>query len=155
MANEQSSTSDRELLITRTINAPIELVWEVWTQPEHISKWWGPNGFSTDISVMDVEAGGAWDLVMLSPDGTVYPNRSVFREVIPFKKLVYDHISHPHFTATVEFEALGEQTFLKWQMLFESAELLRGVVKAHNAAEGLKQNVAKLDAYLQNRKAGL
>ena len=48
--------------ITRLLNAPRELVWEVWTNPEHIKNWWGPNGFTSTIFQMDVKPGGTWDI---------------------------------------------------------------------------------------------
>ena len=54
MENEKNSTKDRELIISRTLNAPVELVWEVWTRPEHIVNWWGPDGFTNTISKMEV-----------------------------------------------------------------------------------------------------
>jgi uncharacterized protein YndB with AHSA1/START domain len=148
-----SSTKDREIKMSRTLNAPVELVWEVWTNPEHIANWWGPNGFTNTISKMDVQNGGDWALVMHGPDGTDYINKSVFEEVILHKKIVYRHISWPDFTSTVEFEARGEQTHISWHMLFESAEQFIEVVKKHGAVEGLKQNIAKLEAYLARRKA--
>ncbi len=143
----ESNTKDRELRITRTLNAPIELVWEVWTQPEHIAQWWGPNGFTNTISLMDVVPGGQWNLVMHGPDGTDYVNKSLFKEVIKFKRISYEHFN-PHFTATIDFEADGEQTHLNWHMLFDNAEILKAVATAHKVAEGLKQNVEKLSAYL-------
>ena len=92
--------------------------------------------------------GGEWNLVMHGPDGTDYKNRSVFKEIIPFKKIVYQHISSPGFTATITFEAQGEQTHLNWHMLFETAEEFIRVVKTFKADEGLKQNVEKLNTYL-------
>ncbi|MES2426189.1 MAG: SRPBCC family protein [Bacteroidota bacterium] len=146
----ENNTKDRELLITRTLNAPIDLVWEVWTQPEHIVNWWGPNGFSNTITTMDLQPGGEWNLVMHGPDGTDYVNKSTFKEVIPFKKISYEHFN-PHFIATIDFEAQGEKTSLTWHMLFDSEEILKAIVKAHNAAEGLKQNVEKLSMYLANQ----
>lgn len=152
MPNEKSNTSDRELWITRLLNAPVELVWEVWTDPEHLKNWWGPNGFSNTITRMDVVTGGEWDLVMHGPDGTDYKNKSMFTEVIRYKKLVYEHISAPKFTATVEFESRGEQTFLSWHMLFETREQFIQVVKTFRADEGLKQNVEKLSVYLTQVK---
>ena len=148
-----SSTKDREIKISRTLNAPVELVWEVWTNPEHIANWWGPNGFTNTITKMDVTPAGEWDLIMHGPDGTDYINKSVFKEVIPYKKIVYQHISAPYFTSTIEFEARGEQTHLNWHMLFESAEQFIEVVKKHGAVEGLKQNIAKLEVYLAGIKA--
>jgi uncharacterized protein YndB with AHSA1/START domain len=143
-----SSTKDREILISRTLNAPVELVWEAWTNPEHIANWWGPNGFTNTITKMDVKPGGDWDLVMHGPDGTDYKNKSVFKEIIHHKKIVYQHLSSPSFVSTIEFEAQGEQTHLSWHMLFETAEEFIRVVKTFKADEGLKQNVEKLSVYL-------
>jgi len=143
----ESNTKDRELRISRTLNAPIDLVWEVWTKPEHIAQWWGPNGFTNTINTMDLVAGGQWHLVMHGPDGTDYVNRSTFKEVIEFKRISYEHFN-PHFIATIDFDAQGEQTLINWHMLFDSAEILQAIVKAHNAAEGLKQNIEKLSVYL-------
>jgi len=60
----ENDIKDRELLITRVLNAPIDLVWEAWTKPEHIAKWWGPNGFTNTITTMDMKPGGEWNLVM-------------------------------------------------------------------------------------------
>src|SRR5580658_456105 len=97
MENRKNDTSDRELRIWRVLDAPVELVWEVWTNPEHIAQWWGPNGFTNTIELMEVKPEGEWKLVMHGPDGTDYKNRSVFREVVPLKRIVYEHISSPKF----------------------------------------------------------
>ena len=147
----ENNTKDRELLITRTLNAPIDLVWEVWTNPQHIAKWWGPNGFTNTITTMDMKPGGEWILTMHGPDGTDYKNKSIFKEVIPHKKIVFDHIA-PNFTATIEFKAQGEQTHLTWHMLFETTEQFIQVVKTFKADDGLKQNIDKLNAYLTQMK---
>ena len=146
------STKDRELLITKTLNAPIDLVWEAWSKPEHIANWWGPNGFTNTIHKMDFRPGGEWDLVMHGPDGTDYKNKSVFLEIIPFKKIVYNHISGPQFIATITFEDQGGQTRINWHMLFETAEQFIQVVKTFKADEGLKQNIDKLQEYLDGMK---
>jgi uncharacterized protein YndB with AHSA1/START domain len=142
-----SNTKDRELIISRTLDAPVELVWEAWTNPEHIAKWWGPNGFTNTIIKMDLNPGGEWDLIMHGPDGTDYKNTSIFKEIVPHQKIVYQHLA-PNFTATIEFEAQGEQTHINWHMLFETAEEFIQVVKTFKADEGLKQNIEKLNAYL-------
>ena len=150
MENKKSSTHDRELIISRTLNAPVELVWEVWTNPEHLVNWWDPNGFTNTITKMDMVPGGEWDLVMHGPDGTDYKNKSVFKEIIPNKKIVYEHIS-PSFIATINFEEQGKQTLINWHMLFETAEEFIQVVKTFKADEGLKQNIEKLNVYLEER----
>lgn len=143
-----NDTADREISLSRTLDAPVALVWEVWTQPEHIANWWGPAGFTNTISTMDMQAGGEWNLVMHGPDGKDYVNKSIFREVIQHKKIVYEHVSYPRLVATIEFEELGDKTLINWHMLFESREQFIEVAKAHRVVEGQKQNVQKLEAYL-------
>ena len=150
MQSEKINTADREIRISRILKAPIHLVWKVWTDPKHITNWWGPDGFTNTISKMDVKPGGEWNLIMHGPDGTDYKNKSVFKEIVKHKKIVYEHISYPKFLATIEFEGQQEKTLLKWRMLFESREELLKVVKTFKADEGLKQNVEKLSAYLES-----
>jgi uncharacterized protein YndB with AHSA1/START domain len=58
MANEKNDTRDRELIISRSLNTPVELVWEAWTSPEHFSQWWGPDGFTHTVQKMDLRPGG-------------------------------------------------------------------------------------------------
>ena len=148
MDNKKNDTKDRELIIFRKLDAPVELVWEVWTRPEHIVNWWGPEGFTNTIHTMEMVPGGEWNLVMHGPDGTDYKNKSIFKEIIPFKKIVYEHISAPKFVATIDFEAAGEYTLINWHMLFETAEEFIRTVKTFKADEGLKQNIEKLNVYL-------
>ena len=152
MENKKSNTADREIRLSRKLDAPVELVWEVWTTPEHIANWWGPNGFTNTIHKMEVKPGGVWELVMHGPDGTDYKNKSVFKEIVPFKKIVYEHVSAPKFVSTIEFEQQGEQTLISWHMLFETAEQFIQVVKTFKADEGLKQNIEKLQVYLAGKK---
>jgi uncharacterized protein YndB with AHSA1/START domain len=148
----KNDTRDRELVISRILNAPVDLVWESWTRPEHIVKWWGPDGFTNTIFKMDVRPGGEWDFIMHGPDGTDYKNKSIFREIVPHKKIVYEHISGPKFMATVEFTSMGEKTEIRWQMVFNTVEEFVQTVKTFKADEGLKQNIVKLDAYLATMK---
>lgn len=143
-----NNTADRELCISRLLNAPIELVWEVWTNPDHIKNWWGPTGFRNTISVMDFRIGGDWKLVMHGPDGTDYKNNSIYKEIVKYKRIIYEHISGPKFTASIEFDAQGDKTLLNWHILFESKEQFEQVVRTFKADEGLKQNIDKLEVYL-------
>lgn len=145
------TSTHRELRITKTLKAPIDLVWEVWTKPEHIANWWGPKGFTNTIHKMEVWEGGEWKLTMHGPDGTDYPNRSIYREIIPLKKIVFEHFN-PHFITTVLFESRGEETFLNWSGLFDSEKILQTIIKVHKADEGMKQNVEKLEQYLQQNR---
>jgi uncharacterized protein YndB with AHSA1/START domain len=138
----------KELMISRLLNAPLELVWKVWTDPEHIKNWWGPEGFTNTISEMSVKTGGEWNLIMHGPDGKDYKNKSVFTEVVPGKKLAFDHISHPPFKVTVTFEEKGNKTLLTWRMQFDTIEQVSNVVNVFKADQGLTQNVDKLETYL-------
>ncbi len=151
MEQNQYNTADREIRISRLLDAPVALVWEAWTNPEHIAQWWGPNGFTNTISEMNVIPGGEWNLVMHGPDSTDYNNRSIFTEVVKHERLVYEHVSHPHFIATITFTQNGEKTRIDWHMLFDSAEQFIQVVKTFKADEGLKQNVDKLNSYLETQ----
>lgn len=88
MSGATGADADREIVITRVFAAPRELVWQVWTQPDHIAKWWGPRGFTTRVEGVDLRAGGKWRYVMVGPDGTEYPVHGVFREVVPPERIV-------------------------------------------------------------------
>ena len=140
--------SDRELSITRLLNAPRELVWEVWTNPEHIKHWWGPTGFTNTISVMDVREGGEWEFVMHGPDGTDYKNKHIYIEIVKPERIVMKHVTAPKFTVWVSFEEQGDKTLLTWRSEFESAEQLKQVIQVFHADVGMVQNVEKMEAYL-------
>ncbi len=141
---ETRSTADRELSETRIYDAPRELVWKAWTEPEHLANWWGPDGFTNTIHEMDVRPGGAWNLVMHGPDGRDYDNRMIYVEVVKPERIVYDHTSHPLFRATVTFEDLAGKTRLTMRMVFESTESRDQTVKVFKADEGLIQTLSRL-----------
>lgn len=132
---------------TAILNAPLSRVWEVWSNPAHLINWWGPNGFTSTIHEMNFEEGGEWKLTLHGPDGTNYPNRSIFGEIIPLQKITFEHFN-PHFITTVLFETVPEGTLLDWTLLFDTPEMREIVVKAHKADEGQKQNIEKLVKYL-------
>ncbi len=142
------TTANRKLQISKLLHAPVELVWEVWTKPEHIANWWGPNGFTNTIQMMDVTEGGEWRLTMHGPGGKNYTNKSIFAEIVQRKKIVFQHFN-PNYIATIDFTAKEKETLLEWTMLFETAELFKTVVNVFKADEGLKQNVEKLTAYIE------
>lgn len=148
-----TATSNRELAISRVLNAPRDLVWKVWTDPGHIKNWWGPNGFTNTIFRMDVKPGGVWDFIMHGPDGTDYKNQSIFREIVKPERIVYEHMTGPKFLATVTFEEQGKKTLLKMWMVFETAVERENVVKVFKADVGLKQNIYKLEGYLRKVSA--
>jgi uncharacterized protein YndB with AHSA1/START domain len=139
----------RFIRLTKLLNTPVEKVWEVWSNPEHIKHWWGPNGFTNTITKMDLQPGGEWLLVMHGPDGTDYDNRSVFTEVVANKKIAYEHLSGHHFIATIEFEAQGNNTLMHWEMLFPTKEEYHQFVHEYKVGESLQQNIERLAQYIE------
>ena len=145
--------NDIEVSAVRILNAPRDIVWKVWTEPEHIAVWWGPAGFINTIEKMEVKPGGKWKFIMHGPDGVDYPNIVSYIEVKKPELLIYNHGDKEEerfFQVTVRFEELGNKTRLIWNSVFNSAEQLNKVVDEHNALEGLKQNIDKLEKYLEN-----
>ena len=158
MAEKTIDTKDREILITRLLNAPRELVWEAWTKPEHVKHWWGPNGFTNTIHEMEVRPGGVWRFIMHGPDGRDFPNKIVFNEVVKPERLVYTHSSDDDndpnvFHTTVTLEDRDGKTAITMRAVFATAEERDRVVKEYGALEGAKQNVERLATYLE--KMGL
>jgi uncharacterized protein YndB with AHSA1/START domain len=154
--------ADREIVIAREVNAPRELVWEAWTNPEHVANWWGPRGFTTTIEKMDVRPGGVWKHVMHGPDGTNYPNKSVFKEVVKPERIVYSHGGGreggrgSHFVATWTFDALAaDRTRVTIRMVFASTVERDFVVKEFGAIEGGKQTLERLAEHLPQIEAVL
>ena len=82
-------SAGRELVITRTLNAPRELVWRAWTDPRHMRQWWGPVGFDTPVCEIDLREGGTWFFCMRSADGPVIWCTGVYREIAPPERLVF------------------------------------------------------------------
>lgn len=140
----------RDIVGTRIYDAPRELVWRMWTEPEHIARWWGPNGFSLTTHEMDVRPGGVWDFVMHGPDGTDYKNKIIYREVTPHERLAWSHVSGPLFEAEATFQARDDgRTQVTMRMHFASAELRNTVAKQYGAIEGLQQTLGRLVDELQ------
>jgi uncharacterized protein YndB with AHSA1/START domain len=142
--------TNRELRISKVFDVPIEVMWRAWTNPIEIAQWWGPNGFTNEIKKMDFREGGEWLLNMRGTDGKNFPNKSIFREIVPNKKIVFQHFN-PNYLATVTFAPKENQTLLDWTMLFETVELFDIVVKTFKADEGFKQNAEKLENFLREK----
>jgi uncharacterized protein YndB with AHSA1/START domain len=148
----RSSTADREIVTTRLIDAPRELVYEAWTDPAHVGHWFGPDGFTVTTRSMDVRPGGTWVFVMHGPDGTDWPNVVTYQEVTPPARLVYLHGDDKEpdmFHNTVTFDDEGGKTALTMRAVFKTAAAREFVVRERGAVEGGKQTVARLDAYVR------
>jgi uncharacterized protein YndB with AHSA1/START domain len=145
-------TSDREMSITRVLDAPRELVWKVWTDPAHVREWWGPNGFTNTIHKMDVSQGGEWLLTMHGPDGTDYPNHIRYLEIIKNERIIYDH-GQPEdggqFRTFVTFTPEGARTRVTMKGVFKTVEFKQMIVEKYGALEGQKQHFARMEDYVK------
>lgn len=164
MTNNNNSTdaeSDHEIVITRIFNAPRELVFKVWTDPAHVAQWWGPKGFTTTVTELDLHPGGKWRYVMRGPDGTEYPVKGVFREIVPPERIVtsdefdqgFEKVMNTDLPSgivmTAVFEDLVGKTKLTLQIIHPTAEDRRkheemGVVAGWNSSfDYLDEHLAK------------
>ncbi len=151
---------ERELVITRIFDAPPERVFKVWTDPQHMAEWWGPMGFTTPVCELDVRPGGAIRVDMRAPDGTMYPTKGVFQEIVEPERLVIattfleDEAGNPQLEGltTVTFAELDGKTKLTLHTVVsmkapEAAGAISGM------EEGWNQSLDKLAAYLKPRDA--
>jgi uncharacterized protein YndB with AHSA1/START domain len=156
MSSENRTTltkpSGRELLFTRVFDAPRELVFEAWTEPAHLEKWWGPNGFRTESLSKETGVGGEWRLIMHAPDGTQFRNRVVYEDVVAPERLVYRHVGDDgkvHFETTTTFEEVSEQqTRVTMRQLFGSEKELDEVIQKYGADKGGMQTMDRLGEHL-------
>ena len=143
---EAGDIVSRELVATRIIAAPRERVWEAWTDPVLLARWWGPDGFTNTFEEFDPKPGGHWRFVMHGPNGTGYRNHSVFIELTRPERIVFDHVSGHHFVLTATFEETAGRTRIIFRQRFDTAaECERIKVFAADANE---QNLDRLEAVL-------
>jgi uncharacterized protein YndB with AHSA1/START domain len=116
---------NRTLTLERTFNAPVKLVWEAWTQPEHIALWWGPKGMEIKVIEHDFRVGGKWKYVMPMPDGNEFISDGVYSEIVELEKIVTSANFKP-MTAGVEMHALfeenGDKTIFTFKVVHPTEE---------------------------------
>lgn len=140
--------SEREIVGQRIIAAPRELVFQAFSDPEQLARWWGPQGFTSTFQVFEFRPGGMWRFTMHGPNGSDYPNEHNFAEIVRPERIVYQHVQPPmhSFTMTMTFIEQNGKTELTWLMCFESvaeATKLRSFIAGAN-----EQNFDRLEAHL-------
>ena len=148
-----AGSPEREIVTTRVLDAPPELVFAAWTDPQRIVAWWGPRGFSTTVHEMDVRPGGLWRFVMHGPDGRDYPNENRYVEIVPPERIVFQHESTPKFRMVATFVPEAGKTRLTMRMTFETAELREQTARTFGAVEGARQTVERLAEFLATSAA--
>ena len=140
------STAGREFVHSRLIDAPRERVFRAFAEPEHLAKWWGPNGFTSTFHAFEFRPGGHWRFALHGPNGTDHPNESVFVAVVPTERVVFKHVSRPQFEMTISFAEHEGTTQVGWRQLFNSAFERDQIAKF--ALEANEQNLDRLEALL-------
>jgi uncharacterized protein YndB with AHSA1/START domain len=152
LSKTQTNTADREVIITRLLNAPRELVFEAFTNAEHLINWWGPAGFTNTFFNHDVSPGGEWNFIMHGPDGTDYKNQIVYEDVVPPSYLAYQHGSgeadDPGFYVTITFEDVAGKTNLIMKSVFQTAEVRNMLIREFGIIERGNETIDKLEAQL-------
>jgi uncharacterized protein YndB with AHSA1/START domain len=157
-----NTTSKDALVIERVFEAPVDLIWQMWTDPEHFKNWYGPTGFTVPVAEMDVRVGGKHLICMASPDGSMKMwTTGEYKEVVPNERLVYTDspadengkvvspaamgmpAGHPTITEViVQLEDLGGRT----KMVMTHA----GMAPDSGAGGGWEQAFAKLASYIES-----
>lgn len=159
-APARSATADREIVISRIIDAPRDLVFEAFTEVRHLSQWWGPEGFTTTTRAFEFRAGGEWVFMMHGPDGTDYPEWISWTEIVPPERIVLLHgetRGDPNaFESVLTFVSDGEATRIEMRTVFPTKAMRDEVVEKYHAIEGGQQTLGKLAAYVTGlvRKGG-
>jgi uncharacterized protein YndB with AHSA1/START domain len=148
----EAATADREIVISRVIDAPRELVFEVFTEVRHLSRWWGPEGFTTTTRSFEFRVGGEWDFVMRGPDGTDYSEWITWTEIVPPERIALLHgesRDDPNaFESVLAFEPHGTATRIVMRTVFPTKELRDQAAEEYHAIEGGEQTLSNLAAYV-------
>jgi len=143
--------SDREIVMARVFDAPRELVFKAYTDPNLIPQWWGPRGDTTSVDKMDVRPGGVWRYVHRRPDGNEHAFNGVYREIVPPERLVYtfefEGMPGHVLLETVTFEEHDGKTTLTDTALFQTVEDRDGMLKS-GMEEGAAESLDRLEELL-------
>ncbi|MFN8592001.1 MAG: SRPBCC family protein [Thermomicrobiales bacterium] len=147
-----AATADREIVISRVIDAPRELVFEAFTAVRHLSRWWGPEGFTTTTRAFEFRVGGEWVFVMHGPDGTDYQEWISWTEIVPPERIALRHgefRDDPNaFVSVLTFAPDGAATRIEMRTLFPTREMRDVAVEQYHAIEGGQQTLSNLAAYV-------
>ena len=143
-----------EYIHDRVFNAPLDMVWQAWTDPKALPQWWGPDGFSCRTTRIDLRAGGEWVFDMIAPDGTVFPNHHLYTDVRPNERLSYTLLwgenGPKHADAWASFEEEDGATKVTLGMVFSTAAEFQEA-RGFGAIELGQQTLGKLERFVAER----
>lgn len=151
--------SDQEIVVTRTFDAPRNLVWQVWTQAEHLMQWWGPKGWTLPVCEVDFRPGGTWFYCMQGPDGTLACGKATYSEIDEPRRFVYKDTfvdadgnpldGMPVSQVTVEFIDQDGKTIVKSTNVYETKADRDRVIEM-GMEPGIDQTLDRLEAHLKS-----
>lgn len=147
-----AATADREIVISRVIDAPREVVFEAFTEVRHLSHWWGPEGFTTTTRAFEFRVGGEWNFTMHGPDGTDYPEWITWTAFTLPERIEFLHGEYrddPNaFQSVISFTAEAEATRIEMRTVFPTTQARDEAVEKYHAIEGGQQTLSNLAAYV-------
>ncbi len=144
-----TTTPDCEIVSSRIVNAPVELVFDAWADPEHLRIWWGPAGFTNTFNEFDFSVGGKWSFIMHGPEGGNYHNECEFIRIEKPTFIAWKRYSKPLFQVVATFEEISEnKTKIVFKQLFDSEDECRKVKKF--AVDKNEENFDRLENELIN-----
>jgi uncharacterized protein YndB with AHSA1/START domain len=157
MATEASNEAEREILVSRVIDAPRRFVFEAFTSATHLAQWCAPTGGKITTNAFDFKPGGSWDATIQGPDGSAYPNHWAWKEIVPPERIVWLYGSSnddPHAVpTTVTLVDRGATTEVTLRILYGTKEERDEKVAKHYAAQGARQSLDSLAAYVTSVRA--
>lgn len=145
--------AERTVVVERLVSAPREVVFEAFTSSEHLSAWWGPDGFTTSTREFDFREGGTWVFTMHGPDGTDYAEWIQWREIAPPERIVLLHGEYAGdpsaFDSVFTFDEVGAQTRIRLSTVFPTKQLRDTAVEEYHAVEGGAQTLGNLATYVE------
>jgi len=147
-----SDEAERSIVITRTIDGPRDLVFEMYADVKHLTNWWGPDGFTTTTHRFEFRPGGVWGFVMHGPDGVDYPEWIEYREIVRPERIVLEHgerAGDPNaFISTITFDTRGAVTEVTMRAVFKTKALRDEAIERFGAIEGGQQTLGRLAGYV-------
>jgi len=144
---EKSPNLDQIIQIQRTVPYTPDEVYAAFADPIRLAKWWGPKDFTNTFETFEFKVGGRWKFIMHGPDGSNYPNESMFRVLEPGKKIVIQHVSQPQFTLSVSLLPCETGTRVLWVSAFDDPKVVAAI--RHIAEPGAEQNLDRLYMHLR------
>jgi uncharacterized protein YndB with AHSA1/START domain len=145
--------AEREIVVSRLIDGPRAVVFDVFTEARHLDRWWGPDGFTNTTHAFEFRVGGVWDYTMHGPDGVDYPNWIEWREIVPPERIVALHGARAGdpdaFVSTFTFVERNGATEVTLHSLFPTRAQRDQAIEEFGALEGAEQTLGRLAAYLE------